>query len=278
MHSPICPRLLPFFALVVLAAACGPTQTQTTTAFWLEADGDPLLMFEPALPMAAGASVTTLEFDAVVKQTDRGRRPGADHNVEFALDSGEKLMLHYRIGAKRALPPLPGETVHVAVFRRGGSAERAAAVGLVLTGMRPGSFGQRRQILAAVSVDGVVPQVRLPPQLTAIQQTDVLAYQTAQQLEGQCYLSVAHNQLALGEEPGPRKANRQPLRLVPPGARVQLWNGETNLDVVLLDNRRVVTTTCKPEPPSHWSFAAVWSAQSSPAQRPATENMARQLK
>ena len=271
----MCPSLLQMTlaALAFVAAACGPAQTQMTTAFWQEAADDPMLVFEPSLPLPSGASITTLEFDAQVKETDHGRRPGADHNVALHLDSGEKLVLHYRIGAGRSFPPVSGEMVHVAVFQRAATAERAAAQGLVLTGMRPGLFGQRRQILAAVNVDGVVPQVRLPPQLASIQPTDVLAYQTARHLDGQCFLSVAHNQIALGDEPGPRTAERLPQRLVPPGSRVQLWNADTNLDVVLLDNRRVVTTTCKPEPPSHWSFAAIWSAETNATQRPAGEKM-----
>ena len=244
-----------------LLGACATTQTLTTTAFWQEAAGDPLLAFEPALPLPSGVTTTTIEFDARVKALDHARRPGVEHNVELHLDSGEQLILHYRIGALRALPLKGGETVHVAIFRRGPGPERGPADGLLMTGMRPGPFGQRRQILAVVDVDGVVPRVRLPPALAAIQPTDVLVYQTARHVEGQCYLSMAHNQLAVANDAATRKSGRLMQQTVAPGARLQIANSEASLDVLMLDNRRVVSTTCRPEPLPSWSFAALWMAE-----------------
>lgn len=262
LHRPLpLRRCAVLLGIATLLGACGTTQTLTTTAFWQEAAGDPLLAFEPALPLPSGVTTTTIEFDAEVKALDHARRPGVDHNVELRLDSGERLVLHYRIGAGRALPLKSGETVHMAIFRRGPGPERAPADGLLMTGLRPGLFGQRRQILAVVDVDGVVPRMRLPPALAAIQPTDVLVYQTAQHVEGQCYLSLAHNQLAVADDAAARKSGRLLQQTVAPGGRLQVANGEASLDVLMLENRRVVSTTCRPEPLPSWSFAALWVAE-----------------
>jgi hypothetical protein len=260
LRSPMPRALLPCLVLAAVGViACGSTQPRAATDFWSESEPDPIVHFDPPRALARDATSAHDEIDAVVADHGAARQTGADYTLDLRTLAGDRVALHYRLGAHRQIPAKPGDSVHVASWQRFLANRDVAAQGLAVTLNRP----QGPLVLALVDVQNAVPKELLPPSLATVVATDVMAWQTSERLGTECYVAVAHQQFSIGIDPTARSKDTPP-RLVPPGAHLRLWDGRTTYDLVLLDNRRTLNTTCVPEPPPWQGWAAIWTPDQGP--------------
>lgn len=264
------PSALPCLACLVFAMGCGSTQPRAATDFWSESEPDPIVVFEPSFALAKAATSSQDEIDATVADHGPARRLGADFTLDLRTAAGDVLALHYRIGAHRQIPVQRGDAVHVASWLRFLPNRDVAAQGLAITKKRP----EGPLVLALVDVQNAVPRPLLPASLATVVATDAMAWQTSERLGTECYIAIVHQQFSIGVDPSVRTRDAPP-RLVPPGARLRLWDGRTTYDVVLIDNRRTLNTTCVPEPPPWQAWAAIWTPDQGPPpiveKRPASQ-------
>ncbi len=253
------PSLLTCLLAAVLLTACGATQPRAATDFWSEAEPDPIVSFEPARKLPKEATSLTEDFEAVVVEQMPGRRAGSDYTLDLRTPAGDSIALHYRLGGKRQIPVKPGEHVRVSSWHRVGAFHILLPLGLVITAKRAEGVVP----LAVVNAMAAVPLDRLPKSLTTLAPTDLLAWEDSERLRSECYLAVAHQQFSIGVDPAARKPGAPP-RLLPPGGRIRLWDGTVTYDVVILDNRRILNTTCVPEPTAWYGWAAIWMPDKGP--------------
>lgn len=246
------PALCCLVLLLAVGSACSSAATRSAADFWSDAEPDPVLDFDPPLQLPATATTFVDDFDAVVADQGPSRVAGADFTLDMRTPAGDKIALHYRIGGQRSVPVQRGDKVHLTTWHRVAVSHDVMARGLAITVQQAGTPGGK--IVALVDTQGVVPPTRLPASLAAIRPTDTAAWQTSERVDNECDVALLHQKFNLGTDPG--KAPAEP-RLLPPGARVHVTDGGTTYDLVLLDNRRVIATTCVPEPAAWWGWAAV---------------------
>lgn len=251
--------LLTCLLAAALLTACGSTQPRAAIDFWSEAEPDPIVTLEPARKLPKDATSLTEDLEAVVVEQGPGRLAGSDYTMDLRTPAGDRLALHYRLGGRRSIPVKQGESVRISSWHRVGAFHELFPLGLVVTANRQGVVP-----LAVMDAQDSVPLDRLPKSLTTLKPTDLMAWQNSERLRNECHLAVIHQQFSIGADPAAARKSAAPPRLLPPGGRIRLWDGTVTYDVVVLDNRQILNTTCVPKPTAWYGWSAIWMPDKGP--------------
>jgi hypothetical protein len=240
-------------ALSLLNACSGGNQV-TGGGFWREAFPDPVVTLspDPGLPQPGAPG----GFDVLAAVVD--------HRIAFAANSvyhldlevmpgNQPISLEYRLAPRQRIPVKPGDAVRLALPTR--QIEGRVARGLLLWVIDTSTAEQATRLVAVIDDTGAVPPGLLPAALANVQPTDTLVYQTSHKVGGECYVSVTHQQFAVGAEPVAGAPDTR--QLLPPGSHVEPRAGREVWDLWLTDNRQTLTTSCPPTPAPYWAWSAL---------------------
>lgn len=244
---------------LMLLPACGPTFKATGGDFWLEA-ARTTVQLEPALPLPAEGTVTVWTSRVVVVDNSAPSRPGMPQDFTMELlpidgDAfGKPMALHYRLGGRRRIPLERGQLARLTIWRAPQAGTSAPAEALLLETWQRLQAVDGRPTVAVVDINGLVPRSVLPAPLQRIEPGVEVVYQTSERPAGECYRSVAHRQFQIAGGPLPDDTNP---RLASPGERVALADVQSEWDVVLLDHRQTLRSTCGGDAAEWWGWAAI---------------------
>lgn len=252
---------IPVLGLGLLSSGCGPVLKATGGDFWLEA-ARTTVQVEPALPLPEEGTVTVWTSRVVVVDNSAPRRPGMpqDYTMELLpIDGdafGKPMALHYRLGGKRRIPLERGQLARLTIWRSLQAGSSAPAEAFVLETWQRLQAVDQRPLVAVIDINGLLPKTLLPAALQRIEPGLEVVYQTSERPSGECYRSVAHRQFQLAA--GTLPDDRVP-RLASPGERLTLADLQAEWDVVLLDHRQTLRSTCGNDAESWWGWAAIRS-------------------
>lgn len=274
--------------LLLLASAhiawltgCGGDEVRTDHPFWLRAAADPTLRLLPAVDDSTPGVIQERVVSGEVVGLRQAQGAEVGHVLEVRPTDGEPMQLHYRIGGDEPLPVTLGMAVRLHVFRRLHLEDEGADVGLLLyrrvdlatlprVALEQPHVGPTRvqraapepsvqdRLLAVVQCQGVVAQGRLPPVLRTVEPSDLAAYHESANFSPECDETRVHNHFVLSRPEWMTDLKGQSLsaRVIAPGSRLVLDDGQTRFAVQLIDNRKTIRSGCRVQPEPAWAFAA----------------------
>jgi len=153
------------------------------------------------------------------------------------------------------LPVATGQAVRVLVPIR--VVGREVVRGLLLWAVDPTGRTEGFRLVAVLDVASVVAPDLLPRALADIRPLESLVYQTAYRDQDECAVAVSHQHFAVGSGADDGTGAGLAPGLAVPGARVERQLGGEVWDLILLDNRRTLRTSCPPEPAPYWAWVAI---------------------
>lgn len=259
-------------AVVALLTGCGAAGTRGDHPFWLTAAPDPILQIVPQ-PLIEGDELVEMNATATVVGHASVQNVDIEHLLVVRTTEGKVWELGYRLGGKRRIPVVTGERLRIAFFARQIRAadderEHEERGVIIYAFRRPAGAGpearEREVPIAVVDTGEVVPPSRLPLLLRLLAPTRRAAYHERVAWSETCSVTFVHAFARLRNTRWivpPTQPALSPLRgeLMPPGGRITLAARGQRFDLMLLDNRLPMPSTCAQPPTSLWAWAAVWA-------------------
>ncbi len=269
--------------LVGIGSACSGSDVRTDSAFWLRAPGDPAMELTPAWGLSAPGVIQ----ERVIFGTVITHRPNRERGLEKLLvvqdDAGTSVQVRYRIGNDRGLPIKVGHRVRLRAYRRQHPDDDGMDTGMLVYRVRepptspaitvPGVEGPAGptiappkpidDLVALLQMRGILADNRVPAGLRIIEPSDLDAYHESGTWDGRCFEMRSHQHFTVSRPEWLREVvgSGPSARLVAPGSRFIVDDGNSRFEVFLLDNRRTTRSSCDAVPAPTWSFAAFRSVR-----------------
>ena len=266
-----------WLVVLLLLSGCGAARSRADGLFWLRAQGDAQIRVLPTIDAGAPGVTVHRQFKGTVADHAAAGGAAVDAVLTLRQASGD-VRLYYRVGANRRLPVKIGDLVRIEMFMRRHAEGDESDAGMLVyklvatasfaLGGAPAALAVQDVLVAVVENQDIIGRELVPPPLRMLRATDVAAYHESGTYSGDCEEIRAHQNFRIGEPEWVTLADGTPRpgRFAAPGSRLIIDDGRDRFDVVLLDNRRTESSTCRIAPEPTWSWAAIRN------ERPAQQN------
>lgn len=245
---------------IAISWACTAEKKVYRTDFWLEAAADPVLQVEPASALPGDATLATLNLKGVVVNHGRLVAGAGDYALDLLVDDGQQgqaVTLRYNLGLGRRIPVERAALVQIKLWQvREPPAGPVRAMQVLA--LSSAALGRRQIPAVVVQANGLIPADALPVALRGIALHDEVAYQSADRPGGDCLRAAVHRQFLVSAAVSQKGLARAAVAHSP-GSRLSLAAGPDRYDVLLGDNREILSSECANSVSQYFVWTAVWS-------------------
>ncbi len=266
-------------AAALCLVGCSGSGTTNHHPFWQRARGD----FRARIEVEGSESHLAPRAPGVIARTEAAGRlvshgtsalQGFLYRLELRRDDGSSIAVHYRMGEGERLPFESGARLRVRVLQRRHVEDDGedSALLIWLRSRGPASedgLAARSERLVVVGQSrAIVGRDELPLVLHGGVATDVPVYYRTSVLGNDCEETHVHAWFRLANDVTARRAlgfrHDLDARRFAPGSRITLSDRDDAWNVLLLENRLTVSSSCRLPSEPAWSFVAVAEAITSP--------------
>lgn len=247
--------------------------------FWQRARGDFRARIEvegSESHLAPRAPGVTARTEVAGRLVSHGVSALQGHLYQFELrrDDGSSVAVHYRMGEGERLPFQDGARLRVRVLQRRHVEDDGEDSALLIWQRSWGPAGEEalatrsERLVVVAQSRAIVGRDELPLVLHGVMATDTPVYYRTSILGNDCEETHAHAWFRLNADVTARRAlgyrNDLDARRFAPGSRLTLSDRDDAWNVLLLENRLTVSSSCRLPSEPAWSFVAVAEAIASP--------------